>query len=227
MGLDFELSVPETQAEFDKLAGKDGACLNEAILNVVYRSTLPDVRDRFISELETASGESFPQVTVKVEGKDTLIDDPKTSDGAFVKAVRAKKGWTEPTAWSAAATPILLRALAGNPKAVDTDGKPDEEARKPIAFDPKATERKPRKPAKLPADYLATATKVFANNNQHKMVDRIKKESDGTVVVEYTKEPAKGHPDHDKTRAANIEALGWGLKRNIAYLNKKQQESYA
>lgn len=230
MGLDFQLEVPSTVDEYNTLAKDLNACLSEAILNVVYRSTLPDIRTRFITALEAATGIKFP--TIKND-KGEEVYDPKMSDGKFVDGVRDKKGWQEPEAWKSAATPILLSAIQGDPKAVDTEGKPDEDARKPVVFDPTATAKGPSKPKTLPKDYLDAATRVFANNNQNKIVDRIKADSDGTITVVFDPMPKlqKGHKEseeaHAKAVQANIVKLGWAIRANELYLSKKRQTSYA
>lgn len=232
MGLDFQLEVPVDIAEFDKLAGAPGAALREAILNVVYRSTLPDVRARFITGIEKATGINFPTVEVKSKdaaGKETteVVYDPKVSDGAFIKSVRAKKGWDDPSLWASNATPILLASLKGDPKATDEGDKLD------VVFDPKATAKGPAKPKKLPEVYLQASARVFQNGNQDKIAARIKTESDGTVLVTYVPLPAlkKGHKEseeaHAKALATNVEALGWAIRANELYLAKKKTESYA
>ena len=224
MGLDFSLEVPADIAEFDKLAGAPGAALREAILNVIYRSTLPEVRTRLITGLEKVTGINFPTIETKdAAGKAEVVYDPKVSDGAFIKTVRDKKGWADPAVWSTNATPILLASIKGDPKAKDDDDKLD------VVFDPKATAKGPSKPKKLPDDYLVAASRVFTNGNQHKIIERITKESDGTVSVGLVKEP---DPKHDKggyeaARKANVEALGWAIRANQLYVAKKQQSSYA
>ena len=48
-GYSFALSVPATVEEFDQNAKKAGAARAEAIKNVYYRSTDPDVRDGRLS----------------------------------------------------------------------------------------------------------------------------------------------------------------------------------
>jgi hypothetical protein len=234
MGLDFDIEVPTTVEEFDSLAKKPGAALNEAILNVIYRGTLKEVRDRFITALEKAVGMNFPTVQRKnKDGSTTEIYDPEVSDGDFIETIRAKKSWMTPEAWKAGGIPILLEALKGDPKAVLDDGKPDEAARKPVVFDPTASERGVTQPKKLPAAYLDAATRVFTNNNQHKMVDRLKAESDGTVLVAYVPEPkhVKGNKESEEAHAAarqtNIMILGWAIRASQLYIAAKNQASYA
>lgn len=52
LGMEFNLSVPSTPEEFDILAKAPGACLAEATKNVLYRSTLSDIRDALCEKVE-------------------------------------------------------------------------------------------------------------------------------------------------------------------------------
>lgn len=47
---------PETAEEFDQKAGKSGACLEEAVASVTYRSTSPEFWDAFIPKVEALTG---------------------------------------------------------------------------------------------------------------------------------------------------------------------------
>jgi len=56
LGLEVNVPVPETVAEFDQLAGKEGACLENATNNVVYRSILAQFRRLLVTVVEDISG---------------------------------------------------------------------------------------------------------------------------------------------------------------------------
>ena len=67
LGLEVTVPVPESVEEFDKLAGKSGACLESACNNVIYRSILAQFRRKLVVVVEKVSG-------IKRE----LIDSGKT-----------------------------------------------------------------------------------------------------------------------------------------------------
>lgn len=52
----FPVRVPATAEEFDRLAGRTGACVEEAIRNVVYRSVNHDFRKQLCAKLEEHTG---------------------------------------------------------------------------------------------------------------------------------------------------------------------------
>lgn len=56
LGLQIVIDVPETAEEFDKLAGRTGACVEEAVRNVIYRSVNPEFRRNLCERLEKETG---------------------------------------------------------------------------------------------------------------------------------------------------------------------------
>lgn len=56
LGLTANIKVSENAEEFNKLAGSPDACHNEALNNVLYRSTYPELRAQFCEALEKKTG---------------------------------------------------------------------------------------------------------------------------------------------------------------------------
>lgn len=140
LGFKLNLQVPESVDEFDRLAGKSGACLDEATLNVIYRGWNAEFRRTFVDQM----AKLHPDIRRAVVGK-----GPKTKknpEGADVFESEAK---------------YVERLIAGGvtrdemfPIAVDVAGK--------IAFDPKAAERS----TKVGKEYLELADGVIAKGDE-------------------------------------------------------------
>lgn len=52
----FPVKVPSTADEFDQLAGRKGACVEEAIRNIIYRSVNHEFRAKLCAKLEEHTG---------------------------------------------------------------------------------------------------------------------------------------------------------------------------
>ena len=147
LGCEVSIQVPSNVEDFDINAKRAGACLSEAINNVVYRGVLADFREAFCDAVE-ASTSITRRSTVVGKTKETKEDILKyENEGDYVNRVRVEKGWVEDnTALQAIATEVSSK----------------------LVFDASATERKGPGPKKLPNAYKAAAAKIFANGNQDK-----------------------------------------------------------
>lgn len=148
LGVEVSVQVPATVDEFDQNAKSVGACLREAVSNVVYRGVLAEFRDAFCDAVEEKSGVERKR---KDSGKKTeagevilIVDE---SEGEYLRRVRAEKGWTEDNS--------VLQSIANE---VATE----------LVFDASATEPKERKPKKVPAKYLTAAQRIITNGTQSK-----------------------------------------------------------
>lgn len=84
----FGINVYESVAEGDKAAGKEGAVLAEANLNLVYRGALADARDLFIELLEQETGIPRRQRDTGEKDKDGQpIMEVDEKDGDYYKRV--------------------------------------------------------------------------------------------------------------------------------------------
>lgn len=152
LDLDLQVPAPETVEEFDTNAGKPGACLNEAINNVVYRSWLADFRSLFLhgGEIEVTNADGTKS-KVKVEGIDdiTKIEREGTANdaGEIVK-------WTETEG------KYFARVCAKLQKPASEFQAHANKIAKLIPFDAKASPRTfaPKKTAKA---YLDAATQII------------------------------------------------------------------
>ena len=95
-GFTFPVSVPESADEFDRLAGRPGACLDEAISNVTYRGVNHDFRKEMCDALETQLEDFERAFEIKVNektGKETKVHTEK--ELAFINRALADGHATE------------------------------------------------------------------------------------------------------------------------------------
>lgn len=199
----------ETVQEADTAAGKEGACLAECNLNLAYRGTYADAREMIVDIVNEKSGVPFIQVDTGEKddkGKPILERDMKNdSDAKYVRRVFAlgklsfddvqaevtkrSRGWE-------------YKDAAGNVVKVPA-----------LAVDIRATERKPTGPKKLAQKFKNAALEFitgkpcpgFVNGrNIGKFLTACKAQMGVEYVAPDTKVP---------TAPANIEALGWVIKK--------------
>jgi len=152
LGFDVMVQVPETVEEFDSLAGRSGACLEEATDNVIYRGVLAEFRSKLVDALEKDT--SFPierEQKKNAKGEPQFDKDQKPilvvseSEGAYKKRLQAHLGLDD-DAFAARFAPLAQQVAQG------------------IKFDPKATERKPKTP---PKTYLEAARSILAQGGTY------------------------------------------------------------
>jgi hypothetical protein len=76
LGYKIKLNGPGTVEEYDQKGGKQGLCLEDAVDNTIYRSTLPDVQDKFGEYLEGVFGKR----QVNIEATEAAKKRSKTPD---------------------------------------------------------------------------------------------------------------------------------------------------
>lgn len=139
LGVTVNLNVPESVEEFDQNAKRIGACLDEAINNVVYRGSLAEFRDAFTTKVEeTHQVERKTESTGKKDSDGNDIVKYAETEGEYIKRVCATKGIEA----------AQLQSLA-------------DEVAAGIVFDASATERKPAAPKKLAEDYKNVAIQLI------------------------------------------------------------------
>lgn len=155
LGLDVVLNVPSSVEEFDQNAKRQGACLDEAINNCVYRGCLAEFRDSFQAVVAEKTG--IQRATKPVIDPDTkqpkvvdgeALEEWEESEAKYIGRVRREKGWLD------------------NDNGV-LQGWADEIA-SALVFDASAPERKAPKPKKLGDKFRAVAQRIFGNNTQEK-----------------------------------------------------------
>tara|TARA_R110000868_G_scaffold160977_5_gene390829 strand:- start:1153 stop:1755 length:603 start_codon:yes stop_codon:yes gene_type:complete len=147
LGLSFTFSVPETAAEFDNLAKKEGACVASANSNEMYRGIHPQIRSLFLdalsseTKIERKTKETGKTRTIKEEGKPDITEAvvvwAETESDYFARVLAETK--TDKTAYQG-----LLDSVAAG-----------------LKFDPSAAESAPSGPKKVAKKWLDAAQEVI------------------------------------------------------------------
>ncbi len=145
-GHDLIINVPTSVAEYDKLAKKEGACLEAAIDHEVAHGTLGAIRKALCKLFEDEGGEgkgakrretATGKFATDKDGKKTEILKKETDLDFFNRIVAEKSLTAEQVA-------AMIATVA--------DG-----GAKEVKFDPSTTPRQPAKPPVLAADYINSA----------------------------------------------------------------------
>lgn len=168
LGLSLSFQVPDSVEEFDANAKRAGACLDEAINNIVYRGSLAEFRDTFLTKVEEETGierttEEKPSPTKADPNNTTTVYTE--SEAVYFKRVCAEKG-CEPTEFQDLANQVAAA----------------------IVFDASAAERKPAGPKKLAKMYLASADEVIAKNAVPKALTKINEALGLSLTPDLTRE---------------------------------------
>ena len=206
LGLVVELNVPSSASEFDQLARKEGACVDEAVRNVVYRGCLAEARDILLhgqkADAETGA--------VAITGMDDMFKMERGTEPVLDKDGKPKKNakGEELTKYSETEEDFFKRIVATHNVTEADQQSLMSTVCAAITFDPSATERKPAVPKKLAAKYVENAKKLLAGGKIEELNKRLHK----TIGNVFT---ATG----DETKDA--EALGW-LVREFVEWNEAQ-----
>lgn len=145
LGFKLNIQVPDSVEEFDRLAGKQGAALDEANKNVIYRGWNADFRKKLIEQLE------------KTYGAGTETNIPRAVIG---KGPKREKDGVEPDIFETEKK-YVDRLIAGG-ISLATMQPTAESIGAAIAFDPSAAERS----TKIGKEYLELADGVIAKGPQ-------------------------------------------------------------
>lgn len=157
LGLPLVTMVPETVEEFDALAKKPGACLNEAINNVAYRGVFAEARDIFCELFEQATGiERLTKPSGRKKKNDQGVEEDvlvyAESEGEYIRralgVLAQQQNVEEVPITSPEFATIMSRLSVGGDKEVK--------------FDPSATATS-RGPQKLAKMWLEAATVQIIN----------------------------------------------------------------
>jgi hypothetical protein len=177
LGLVLSLMVPAAVDEYDTLAKKPGACLEDAIDNVVYRGALADFRFYFCEALEETTkierktkpvlDDKGVQKTKKVNG----VDEPQwaydESEATYVKRVCLQTG-KKITDFQSLADEVMARTKEVKDGDVVTNINL-------IRFDPTPSERGPGGPKKIAKVYIEAAEKVIAQGKESQVAAALAK----------------------------------------------------
>lgn len=140
---DVNVAVPDSVEEFDRLAKRNGACLDAAVKQVIFHKVLGDVREDIVDACVKAF--DFPRLEVdtgkkKKDGSAVLVDEDAKD---YIHRLFADKDWDRE-----------------NPAQTYRDVVAAIE----VTFDPSATERV-GKARVLPKMYLEAGKRILANGN--------------------------------------------------------------
>ena len=91
LGLAIVVQVPSTAEEFDQLAGRVGACLDEGTKNVIYRSVNHDFRKALCERLaeETGIARATVDSAPAEDGTVSQVQDPKETEKVYYNSLLA------------------------------------------------------------------------------------------------------------------------------------------
>lgn len=172
VGVNYTISIPETAAEFDSLAKREGACVDEAVNNVIYRGTNADFRSAYLDALIAKTGierELVDDPSGKKDEKGAVKQVPKNSEGKDVDIIVAQAGLDE-----AAQQAIADEVMSAK----------DDKGNALVSFDPSARVRAPREAAIGKQD-LETALSFLTGDQAKltKVIKNIKKQGGVEVVL--------------------------------------------
>lgn len=200
LGLVANLEVPSTVEEFDTNAKKAGACLSEAVANVIYRGSLAELRDLFLHgrDEDKANGipafEGIEQATkIARKTKPTGKKDKDNNDIEVYAETEAE----------------YFERVCAERKVEATSFQPLMDAAcKLVKFDASQRERKPAAPKKLAAKYKETALAILKGAKKDKFLKDVKRD--------LGKEPTlTGDLEKDS------ETLGWVVKEYADFREKQ------
>jgi hypothetical protein len=203
LGIDVKLNTPETVAEFDTLAKRTNACLDEATNNVVYRGMLAEYRETFCERIELETKIERKWKVAMKDGKPVLKDGQEVTHWDETEADYFKRVCAEKKV-----EPSVYQSLA-------------DEVAASLVFDPTERERKERGPVKLAKMYVEKATEVLTQGRHEKVIQHIQKDLKDTVPV-----PVLADGDTEEVKTKNINALGHYIKAHISWKEKNSVAKY-
>lgn len=90
LGYELKFAGPTSVEDYDAKAGKVGSCLEDAVMNTIYRSTLPDWQEKFAKKVEELTGEKRAEnadATAKSQARADKAASAKGKTADKVKAV--------------------------------------------------------------------------------------------------------------------------------------------
>lgn len=193
LGLTANIEVPATTEEFDTNAKRTGACLDEAINNVVYRGVLANLRDVFLHGDEEEK-----------DGKKTLVFEGlehRTKNARKTKVLRKNAEGEEIVGYAETEADYFQRVLAETKQEASAFQSLMDAAVKRCRFDASEAERKPRGPIKIGENWLKAADSLIAGNDFTKFEKSYHKFT-GKALAHPTVD--EGKTDEEKTKAKEL-----------------------
>ena len=192
LGLDFQIDVPATIPEFDKLAKHDGACLTKAVDHVVNTSVFAQFRQLFLHGREASNGQPAFKGLEALTGipRKVKVGSKKKNDYA-----EGQMEYFERLCKEKNVAPASFQSQATATAAL-------------VKFDPSERSRGSARPPIIATRYKEQAAAILRGPNLHKFQADLKKQ----LGVEWV---APG-----KDEAANIESLAYQC-RELALLKER------
>lgn len=183
----FTITVVDSVEAYDIAAKRAGACLSDAINQVIAHDTLGDIRDVFVGLIEEKTGikrveVNTGKITKNEKGESIPIMRLET-EGDYYQRVCAELGLDEDKEPFA---DLAARISAGGDKEVK--------------FDPSVREKKAPKSPKLRNDSLEYAKSYLSRGTAGKFADAAAKRFG--IEVKLTGDPT-----------ADLEPLAWGVQK--------------
>ena len=147
LGFTININVPSSVEEFDQLAKKVGACLNEAVKNVIYRGVLNTFRAKFVEAVEAET--SIARKT-KPTGKFEKDDAGKDTEVPILVYAETEGDYFDRVLANPDA-PRTLESFTDLANRIAAD----------LVFDPSESEKKPAGPKKLSKAVLDAAKTII------------------------------------------------------------------
>ena len=199
LGFELNASVPADVAEYDRMAKKEGACLESATANVIYRSVLAKFRDLFVSRVENDSG--IERANEPVIGSD---GQPKKNDEGE-ELFRYTE--TEKDYFSRVCAELTKRGVYASPEAAAASFAPAaQEVMSSIVFDPAEKERTASGPKKVAKAYLELAKTREAEGKLPELAQKLRQKL-GNWKIEDTVESVARAVAEDQRRIREAQKL--------------------
>lgn len=198
LGIDVPFQVPETVEEFDRNAKKAGACLGEAINNVIYRGSLAEFRDLFLHGRDAKDGvEAF-------KGLETLTSIERTTEPVLDKDGKPRTSDGKPLMkYSETEADYFKRVCALQGKKPEDYQTLANETAALISFDASAKERKAPEPKTLSQKHKDSAKVVLNKYDDNQIEKNVRKNAPDWVHTPFAR-------TGDEVK--DLETLGWFLK---------------
>lgn len=205
LGLDVPFQVPESTEEFDRLAKQEGACLTEAVNNVVYRSNLATFRHYFLHGTEGAKdseGNPLPQIN----GVEQLTGIKRATETKELTSKNEDGSPKTTEVYAETEMKYFQRVLDERGEEASQYQELANDVANVIPFDPSAQERGSGK-TKIPKTYLELAKKAIDGGKAEVLAERLKERLGREVDLDEQSLALAVKEDMDRTRKEQEQRL--------------------
>lgn len=200
LGFELSISVPADAAEYDRLARKENACVESAVFNTIYRSTLAKFRDVFTSRVENET--SIPRESEPILDAQGQVKKNDDGDELFRYTETEKDYFAR-----VCATLVKDGSFASPEAAAASFANMAQEIMSSIAFDPAEKERAPAGPKKIAKAYVELASQREAEGKLLDLAQKLRQKL-GNWKIEDTVESVARAIAEDQRRIREAQKLG-------------------